>query len=571
MASENRGDQLKRLYDELKKKYKPIMPVERSVLEHFIFATCLEDAPYEVADSVYAAMVHTLSGWNEVRVSSPTELMEMMPKHPDGRQAAVRVKRILQYVFETTYAFSLDELRKMNLSLAVERLEKISGATPFSVAYTAQVALGRHGIPVGPGERQVLYVLGILSEKELEEKEISGLNRSIKKADGIEFASLLHQLAATFVRNPEARPLISFMKSFNPSYRMRLPSRRSVRSTQTDETLPPQPGMKRERNDIQIPLENLTLETDSQSPSEITQDELKTSRKASVDTVSVTEETSLDKGERVKKPLQEIKHSDDAVKGSQDQKGVPRVERSAKKENIPTKSSSSTQKAKVKKSSETSSPEKKTVEKIVKTGKRTPFSDKPPVPVSRLSGKKVSSDKSERKTGVKLKSLVKSGVKPTGKPTSKSHTRTGTGVKTSPLERQPSSGKGSVKKAVLKEKVTPKVTGKVKVKVTQLSQKTASAKKSVVSEKKVVPKKGTPAKSAVSLKKAIQKPSSKGSVGGKPAVKKVVSSSKSSQTGAGSSKKTFINKGSVKGVSGKSGASSNYKPGHKSARNSGRK
>ena len=59
MSSSNRADVLKRLYAELKKKYSAVSATERTVLEHFLYATCLEDATYEAANAAFSALVET--------------------------------------------------------------------------------------------------------------------------------------------------------------------------------------------------------------------------------------------------------------------------------------------------------------------------------------------------------------------------------------------------------------------------------------------------------------------------------------------------------------------------------
>jgi len=254
MSSSNRADVLKRLYAELKKKYTPTVPVERTVLEHFIYATCLEDATYEAADAAFNALVNTMSGWNEVRVSSVAELAELMPQLPDPRTTGDRIRKILHSVFEEKYSFDIDDIRKKNLKEAYEKLESIPGGTPFSINYTAQVALGRHGIPVGNGEKRLLYVLGIIKLEDVEEREVTGLNRAITKTQGLEFASLLHKLAAAFVVNPEARKIISFIYAFAPDFRTRMPRRREPRVENSMET--PKPVEVREaptkRNMMQL-------------------------------------------------------------------------------------------------------------------------------------------------------------------------------------------------------------------------------------------------------------------------------------------------------------------------------
>ena len=130
MVSGNRTELLKELYKAIKKQVTPTFPQERNVLENFIFGTCLEDAGYEAAETAFAALKETLSGWNEVRVSSPAELAEMMPQLPDPRGTAIRIKKILNAIFEERYAFDLEDLRKQNLTTAFAKLESIPAVQP---------------------------------------------------------------------------------------------------------------------------------------------------------------------------------------------------------------------------------------------------------------------------------------------------------------------------------------------------------------------------------------------------------------------------------------------------------
>ena len=53
-----------------------------------MFACCLEDAGYEAAEEAFAALVHTFFDWNEIRVTSLSELSEVMAGLPDPRVAA---------------------------------------------------------------------------------------------------------------------------------------------------------------------------------------------------------------------------------------------------------------------------------------------------------------------------------------------------------------------------------------------------------------------------------------------------------------------------------------------------
>jgi len=227
MAAPSRTAQLTRLHKILKKHYQPVAPdPSRSVLEHLLFGCLLENAPYAAAEEALAALVHTFFDWNEIRVSSVRELSEVMAGLPQPSTAAHHVKRILQSVFEATYSFDLEDLRKQNLGPAAERLQKIDGTTPFAVAYTVQAALGGHSIPVDAGTLHVLLLVGLISQRDAAAGVVPGLERAIAKNAGVEFGSLLHQLGADFVTSPYTPSIHAILLEINPEIKDRLPRRR---------------------------------------------------------------------------------------------------------------------------------------------------------------------------------------------------------------------------------------------------------------------------------------------------------------------------------------------------------
>lgn len=227
MAASNRTAQFTRLHKVLKKYYTPVAPdPNRSVLEHLLFASCLENAHYRVAEEMFAALVHTFFDWNEIRVSSVRELSEVVSGLPDPMAAGHRVKRILQSLFEATYSFDLEELRKQNLGPAVERLEKIEGTTKFSIAYVIQSALGGHAIAIDSGTANALHVVDMATDADVAAGVVPGLDRAIPKTSGVEFGSLLHQLGADFAASPYSPSLHTILVEIDPSAKARLPSRR---------------------------------------------------------------------------------------------------------------------------------------------------------------------------------------------------------------------------------------------------------------------------------------------------------------------------------------------------------
>ncbi|MBN2217123.1 MAG: hypothetical protein JW719_07085 [Pirellulales bacterium] len=226
MSAPSRSAQFTKLHKVLKKHYKPVsVSAERPVLEHLIFACLLEDAPYEVAEETFAKMVEEYFDWNEIRVSSVRELTETLARLPDPPAAATRLKQVLQHVFEASYSFDLEGLRKKNLGPAAETIKKIKGATPFGVAYVVQSALGGHSIPLDAGTLEVMRILDLATDKEVEERSIAGLERAIAKNKGIEFGSLLHQLGAEFTANPFAAELRNKLLEVDPQAKKRWPKR----------------------------------------------------------------------------------------------------------------------------------------------------------------------------------------------------------------------------------------------------------------------------------------------------------------------------------------------------------
>jgi endonuclease-3 len=229
MTTPNRAAILTRLHKVLRKHYKPqTPPSDRSVLEHLLYACCLENARCEAADEAFAKLKELYFDWNEIRVTTVSELAEVMSGLPDAVAAGQRIKRGLQSVFETAYQFDLEAMRKQNLGKADKDLEKIQGTTPFVRAYVTQNALEGHSIPVNQGAMEVLYAVGVLTDHEIEKGQVPGLERAIPKNKGVEFGSLLHQIGADYYASPGSSKLKAILAEIDADYKDRL-ARRAAR------------------------------------------------------------------------------------------------------------------------------------------------------------------------------------------------------------------------------------------------------------------------------------------------------------------------------------------------------
>jgi endonuclease-3 len=207
MSATNGARLLTRLQKQLKKQSTVgSPPSDYAVLDHLLFGVCLEDAEFSAADAVLNRLKSGYYDWNEVRVSSIRELELSAKGLPNPEDKAMRIKQVLQSLFETTYGFDLEDLRRKPLGQAVKRLRKLEGTTPFAIAYTVQAALGGHAIPVDEGMARLMIHLGIVGESANHEEIRSRLERYVPKARGQEFTALVRHLAvqAAGRKKPEA-------------------------------------------------------------------------------------------------------------------------------------------------------------------------------------------------------------------------------------------------------------------------------------------------------------------------------------------------------------------------------
>jgi endonuclease III len=226
MASKNRAALVNKALKVVKKHYKPAAPLkDRSLLEHLVFACCAENSTFEAAEKVIQSLVSDYYDWNEVRVSTVRELADVCKPLNDPNEAATRIKRVLQSVFETHYSFDLEPLKKQNIGVAVKTIEKYNGSSPFVVAWVTQQALGGHSIPTNQGLLESLRIVGVITDAEAAKGVVPGLERTVPKSKGFETGSQLHQLGIEMHRSPFGPTIRKLLLEIEPDAKDRLPKR----------------------------------------------------------------------------------------------------------------------------------------------------------------------------------------------------------------------------------------------------------------------------------------------------------------------------------------------------------
>lgn len=187
---------LKKLLPLLKKHYKaPLPKTDQPVLETMLYAVCLEGVSVEEGNRRIEHFHELFPDLNEARVSQVSELEAAFPGDPDADWRGYRLRAVLQFVFEKSFTFEFESLRKKTLDLAVKQLAKLKQVTSFVRTFTLQEAVGAHVIPIDASMKNLLVWAGLALPQQSEEEIGEGLKSSVRKAEAGAFCAALRAAA----------------------------------------------------------------------------------------------------------------------------------------------------------------------------------------------------------------------------------------------------------------------------------------------------------------------------------------------------------------------------------------
>jgi len=187
---------IKKLLPLIKKQCKVVVPkIDRPIMETMLYAVCLENVSVDDAERAYQRLFQLFPDLNEARVSSIGELEPVFEGLDDRDWRAFRIRSVLQYVFEKSFNFELESLRKKTLDLATKQLGKIRHLSPFVRAFTLQHAIGAHLIPLDDAAARLLVWLGLASPGQPVDEIGESLKAIVRKADAHQFCFTLRALA----------------------------------------------------------------------------------------------------------------------------------------------------------------------------------------------------------------------------------------------------------------------------------------------------------------------------------------------------------------------------------------
>jgi hypothetical protein len=193
----DRAALLKKLFPIIKKHYKVQIPKgNKPVLETMLYAICLEDSTVEEADLSFKRLFTEFPDLNEVRVSTVAEIERAFAGQTSSEWRAFRVISVLKFVFDKSYSFEFESLRKKTLDLATKQLAKIKDLPPFVRDYTLHEVTGAHLIPIDPALARLLVWLGLAMPNQTPEQMGEMMKAAVRKAEVEAFVFTFRCLAA---------------------------------------------------------------------------------------------------------------------------------------------------------------------------------------------------------------------------------------------------------------------------------------------------------------------------------------------------------------------------------------
>ena len=184
-----------KLYRSLKRKYpKAKKIIYDEPVEALIYAIISEKMSEKAAQSAIKRFTGYFVGWNDLRVSRPEEIVEILGADTSvTRDIALALTGALGAVFDRYNTVSLKVLKKIGKRPARQTLEKMNGLSRFVVSYCMLTSLHGHAIPLT--KKMIDYLRSKqLIHPDSDEQQIEGfLARQISAENASEFYALLRR------------------------------------------------------------------------------------------------------------------------------------------------------------------------------------------------------------------------------------------------------------------------------------------------------------------------------------------------------------------------------------------
>jgi len=197
------GKKLAALLKKLGSQYEVEEPPPRDPVAQLIVALLQWRATREAGEEAFGRLMAELVDYNDLRVSHPHELIELIgPDYPLASERVIRLREALHEVFVREYAVSMQSIAGKPKKDQRAYLDTLPGVTPYAAAQVTLLSFGGHALPVDEKLVALLAQQGVLEPQTPPAAAESWLMRQVKADEGLR-AYLLLQAWADDQPDPE--------------------------------------------------------------------------------------------------------------------------------------------------------------------------------------------------------------------------------------------------------------------------------------------------------------------------------------------------------------------------------
>jgi hypothetical protein len=193
--SQHYSSKVKKLFRLLRREYGKVRKATfDEPVDALIHAVLSENMTESAAQSSVRKLAGYFIDWNELRVSRPDEILDVLGKDSGEVSTIIStLTRALYSVFNKYDIISLKALTQMGKRPAKQVLTKLDSVSPFVCDYVMLTALHGHAVPLTAGMIEYLRDESLV-HPDADEADIQGfLTRQIPASKAYEFYALLRQ------------------------------------------------------------------------------------------------------------------------------------------------------------------------------------------------------------------------------------------------------------------------------------------------------------------------------------------------------------------------------------------
>ena len=135
------------------------------LVDDLVISTLVWNATPTQANAALGRLREAASDYNELRICLPDEVESLLgPRYPLVAERTDRLLRMLNAVFASQHAMTLDVLRDTSKRDAKAFLDELNGILPFIAGRVFLLGLGGHAFPVDDRTAAALVELGLLED-----------------------------------------------------------------------------------------------------------------------------------------------------------------------------------------------------------------------------------------------------------------------------------------------------------------------------------------------------------------------------------------------------------------------